>query len=134
MVKLGVLLMYFNMLQIISQGQQVEALIHIKNIKKAIGNMMVLVEDATGKEVLKKIIPVEAKDFKYELTLPTTGKYAISVYQDANKNKKLDKNFWGAPTELYGFSNNPKVSFSAPSLQSKLIAISTKTTITIFLK
>jgi len=36
------------------------------------------------------------------------GVYAIAVFHDENKNGKLDKNFFGVPTEGYGFSNNIK--------------------------
>ena len=38
------------------------------------------------------------------------GKYAISLYQDENKNKELDMGVFG-PKEPYGFSNNAKGSF-----------------------
>ena len=34
------------------------------------------------------------------------GVYAVAVIHDENKNTKLDKNFFGVPTEGYGFSNN----------------------------
>lgn len=37
------------------------------------------------------------------------GNYAVSVYQDKNKNGKLDKNRLGMPVEPYGFSNNPRI-------------------------
>ena len=35
------------------------------------------------------------------------GEYAISCYHDANKNNKLDTNFFGIPKEKVGTSNNP---------------------------
>ena len=34
------------------------------------------------------------------------GVYAIAIIHDENKNGKIDKNFFGMPTEGYGFSNN----------------------------
>jgi uncharacterized protein (DUF2141 family) len=34
------------------------------------------------------------------------GKYALSVFHDANDNGKLDRNGFGVPTEGYGFSND----------------------------
>ncbi len=34
------------------------------------------------------------------------GRYAAIAFHDENNNGKLDKNFWGVPTEPYGFSNN----------------------------
>ncbi len=36
------------------------------------------------------------------------GQYAISIFQDENRNGKLDANFIGIPKEPYGFSNNMK--------------------------
>jgi uncharacterized protein (DUF2141 family) len=46
------------------------------------------------------------------------GTYAIAVFHDRNKNGKLDKNIFGAPTESYGFSNNARSTFSAPSFSA----------------
>lgn len=40
--------------------------------------------------------------------------YAVSLFFDENKNGKLDKNFFGIPTEKYGFSNNAKGFFGPP--------------------
>ncbi|GEN73346.1 DUF2141 domain-containing protein [Chryseobacterium lathyri] len=41
--------------------------------------------------------------------------YAIALFQDVNKNGKLDKNILGKPIEPYAFSNNVKPFLSAPS-------------------
>ncbi len=43
------------------------------------------------------------------------GTYAIVVIHDENLNGELDKNFLGIPNEGYGFSNEAKAGFSAPS-------------------
>ena len=51
-----------------------------------------------------KHIPVKSKDFIYEFKNIPVGKYAIAIYQDLNKNGKLDKNWFGIPKEPYGFS------------------------------
>ena len=50
------------------------------------------------------------------LSLPT-GTYAITVYQDANANGKIDRNLIGIPTELGGFSNNPRIVMGPPSFK-----------------
>jgi uncharacterized protein (DUF2141 family) len=42
------------------------------------------------------------------------GKYAVAVYHDENNNKKLDKNFFGMPTEGVAVSNDAKGSISGP--------------------
>jgi uncharacterized protein (DUF2141 family) len=45
------------------------------------------------------------------------GKYAIAAILDENKSFDMDKNIVGFPTEQYGFSNNAREQFSAPSFQ-----------------
>jgi len=47
-----------------------------------------------------------------------SGEYAVAVYQDLNGNKKLDKNFLGAPSEPHGFSNNPRRGFGPPTFEA----------------
>jgi uncharacterized protein (DUF2141 family) len=46
------------------------------------------------------------------------GTYALAVYQDVNNNKKLDVNLFGYPTEPFGFSNNIRPKFKAPSFEA----------------
>jgi len=43
------------------------------------------------------------------------GTYALAVAHDENMNGKLDTTWLGAPTEGYGFSNDAKALFHAPS-------------------
>lgn len=44
--------------------------------------------------------------------------YAIAVYQDVNDNGDMDKNWMGMPKEPFGFSNNVKPKWSAPSFEA----------------
>lgn len=41
------------------------------------------------------------------------GRYAIALFHDENGNGRLDTRF-GMPTEGFGFSNNPRISFGPP--------------------
>lgn len=43
------------------------------------------------------------------------GRYALATFLDQNKNQKLDTNMVGAPKERFGFSQNPRILFSAPN-------------------
>ncbi len=43
------------------------------------------------------------------------GTYALAVIHDENMNGKLDTNWLGIPIEGYGFSNDAKGLFGAPS-------------------
>ncbi|MBI5919491.1 MAG: DUF2141 domain-containing protein [Nitrosomonadales bacterium] len=45
------------------------------------------------------------------------GRYAVAAFQDRNGNHKLDSNFVGMPTELYGFSRDARNLLSAPSFE-----------------
>ena len=50
------------------------------------------------------------------------GEYAISLFVDSNRNRKIDKNLFGVPKEQYGFSNNVMGRMSAPTYdQAKFI-------------
>jgi len=48
------------------------------------------------------------------------GNYAVTVYQDKNKNGEADMNFIGIPIELVGFGNNYKP-FGEPKFKSSTI-------------
>jgi uncharacterized protein (DUF2141 family) len=62
------------------------------------------------------------------------GIYSIAVYHDINKNNVLDKNLLGIPTEIYGFSNNARRTFSAPSFQEAMVILNKDMKIAIQLK
>lgn len=47
----------------------------------------------------------------------TPGTYAIAVYHDENGNHEFDQAIFGIPLEDYGFSNDVRVFFSAPSFE-----------------
>jgi len=48
---------------------------------------------------------------------------SLSAYHDEHENSKLDKSSFGIPTELYGFSQNPKRGFGPPKFKETAILI-----------
>lgn len=74
-----------------------------------------------GKQYKGVVVKHEGKSYTYHFNNLPQGNYALAIYHDENKNGKLDKNFFGAPTEAYGFSNNARETFSAPSFYSAKI-------------
>lgn len=83
--------------------------VKVHNIKPVSGNLMVGVfnSEAGFPDVYFRGAKVQITDTVMVVTftdLPK-GKYAVSVYQDMNKNGQLDKNIFGVPKEKYGFSN-----------------------------
>jgi uncharacterized protein (DUF2141 family) len=60
-------------------------------------------------------IKVENKKVKWHVNNIPFGEYAIKAFHDEDSNDKIDTNFFGIPTESYGFSNNAKALFGPPS-------------------
>ncbi len=60
-------------------------------------------------------VAAEAPLTKMCIWLKAPGAYGVAVYHDANANGRLDLGLLG-PSEDYGFSRNPRIMFSKPSL------------------
>ena len=72
--------------------------------------------DQAGQAVLTKFYPLTTSLNETTVTIDLKpGRYAISAFLDQNKNQKLDTNMLGAPKERFGFSQNPRITFSAPN-------------------
>jgi uncharacterized protein (DUF2141 family) len=87
-----------------------------------------------GKQYIGKIISVSGKKMSYSFAELAEGKYAVAVFHDENKNGILDKNYLGIPTEAYGFSNNARRTFSAPSFEEAEVNLNSDLAISITLK
>ena len=114
--------------------------IHISGISKIKGSLFIAVFRATddfpvfGKQFKGIIKEVEGKSQNYTFDNLPEGEYALAIYQDENRNKILDKNLLGIPTEIYGFSNNARRIFSAPSFQEAKFKLNKDLHQTVFLK
>ncbi len=87
-----------------------------------------------GKQLKGKIVEISQLKCKVSFANLNSGSYAIAVYHDVNKNDKLDKNMLGMPTESYGFSNNARATFSAPSYQDAKVSCTKDKSINITVK
>ena len=75
------------------------------------------------KPLLAQTIPVNNGKVVVVFENLTGSEYAVSVYHDENDNKKMDSNFFGMPTEAYGFSNNARGSFGPPSFEDAVFTL-----------
>lgn len=107
----------------------------ITNIPKAIGSMRIALFDREkgfrdeAFAVRKDVFPLS--DLRATFTwhdLPP-GRYAVAIYHDANNSGKLNTNFFGIPTESYGFSNNAMGTFGPPSFQETSFTVEVGTKI-----
>jgi uncharacterized protein (DUF2141 family) len=84
------------------------------------GKMMIVLNNSKenfeniGKPFVGVIEKIENRQVIYTFNNVPFGEYAIKCYHDENGNKRLDKNYFGMPTEQYGFSNNARGSFGPP--------------------
>jgi uncharacterized protein (DUF2141 family) len=99
--------------------------IHVKvlNIRNSTGTVdCALFESPEGfpVDVLRSassvmVIKVRNSEARCDFEDIPPGTYALAVIHDENTNGKLDLNWIGVPTEGYGFSNDVKAVFGAPS-------------------
>jgi uncharacterized protein (DUF2141 family) len=104
-----------------SSGPKYTLTVHVEGVNNEDGNIGVLVfqNDRGWPEerlIALKDVVVPAHPGTVTVTVPDlpAGDYAVSVAHDANKNRKLDKNFLGKPKEQWGLSNNPHAVLKAP--------------------
>lgn len=64
------------------------------------------------------------------------GNYAVAIVDDQNGDRKLNKDFFGIPTEGFGISNNPTVSIQTgtPNFAKAKFLVNKNTTIYITVK
>lgn len=91
---------------------------HIKNQKGSLVIGLYNIEETfpiKTEEYRSLILDANATILKGQFKNIPNGTYAIALFHDENSNEIMDKNFLGIPKEGYGFSNNVKAIFSAPS-------------------
>ncbi len=87
-----------------------------------------------GKQYKGKTTTISGNVSQVVFSKLPAGSYAVAVYHDKNNNKVLDKNYLGIPTESYGFSNNARRTFSAPSFSEAAVVVNNSKTINITVK
>jgi uncharacterized protein (DUF2141 family) len=108
---------------IYGQNNKYELILMVKNIRNNKG--LVALQLLNEKEQVVEALYISIKD-KVATTVfnnLSPGKYAIRVYHDENRNKKMDFNWMGIPKEGYGFSGNPKITFGPPDFEKFLFQI-----------
>ncbi len=71
--------------------------------------------DSSPDLLLKRCTPISNQMASIVFSDLKPGDYAMTAFHDANSDSKLNKGDFGIPEEGFGFSNNPEISFSAPS-------------------
>lgn len=95
----------------------------IGGIKSQEGRIRVILhglkdDDSDETKVFKqKHLKIDGESVKVSFKDIPAGEYAIYVFHDENKNKKLDKGFFDIPEEGYAFSTNYMDLFDTPEFE-----------------
>lgn len=71
--------------------------------------------DFEADEPIFALVSPYEKGTTMALRIPEAGKYVIAAFHDLNGNGELDRNFFGVPTEPYGFSRPPASKWEKPA-------------------
>jgi uncharacterized protein (DUF2141 family) len=114
--------------------------INVKGFPSSKGEAYIAIYRATddfpvfGKQYKGKTTTISGNASQVVFSGIPSGSYAVAVYHDKNNNNVLDKNYLGIPTESYGFSNNARRTFSAPSFSEAAVVVNNSKTINITVK
>jgi uncharacterized protein (DUF2141 family) len=87
-----------------------------------------------NKQYIGKVVAISKNSASVTYTNLVKGNYAVAVFHDRNKDGVLNTNLFGVPTEEYGFSNNARNTFSAPSFSAASFSVSANKSISIDIK
>ncbi len=139
MQKLILLILTFGFLSVQTAPKKSTLSVEVRGIKKSVGKIFVAVFRK------KDDFPSYSGRFKYSIVDAKVGNttanielpndtYAVAVFHDVNDNTVLDKNMFGVPTEIYGFGNNARGTFSAPSFEEAAIELKQDKKIVVYIK
>lgn len=69
--------------------------------------------------------PARAGDVTVEILDVPPGVYAAEAFHDENGDRKVNRDFFGRPTEGIGFSNDAKMTFGPPSFADARFTLGT---------
>ncbi|MDG2241843.1 MAG: DUF2141 domain-containing protein [Longimicrobiales bacterium] len=99
---------------------QHDLVVSVTGIESVAGELRIAVFDSAEEFVDEPlafaVIPVEITTAEWSVRLPA-GRYAVAVIHDEDANGELNTNFLGMPRERYGFSNQARGTFGAPSFE-----------------
>ena len=117
------LLICFVFSSLIGYSQFHDLKIEIRNIIELKGNIIVAIYNKSddfpkkGKHYQDSMVQVNNYSETIIFRNLPVGDYAVAIFHDRNNDDKLNKNIFGLPKEGFGFSNNCKPFFSAPSFK-----------------
>lgn len=110
--------------QMVVSGSPQQMIVKIDGLREAVGQVMVFVFDNEDDFPTKRDRAVKSKKLaatpasmvvSFDDVPP--GTYGVAVYHDENSNDKMDRAWYGMPTEGYGASNDATGTFGPPKFK-----------------
>jgi uncharacterized protein (DUF2141 family) len=99
--------------------------IHVHGLSPGLGSVIITVfsgPDGFPQESKLAFASHSWKVDKTDMTVEISGmkpnNYAVAMFQDENDDHILNRHFLGYPSELFGFSRDPKIYFGPPSFSA----------------
>lgn len=115
--------------------------VSVDNVNDTGGNIGVfLFRDSKGWPESKEkafrwlVVPAHPGVVVVEVADLPPGRYAVAVGHDSNVNHRVDKNWFGKPTEQWGMSNNPHANLKAPDFSKAVFELTTNKEIRVHLQ
>lgn len=111
------------------EAQQVSIMcrVRVENVRAGAGPVRVAMFDQTtwlGRAVSAGETEASANAVELAMSAPRAGRYGFAVYQDVNRDGRLNRNIVGLPTEPTAFSNGAVVRFGPPRFEAAAVNIS----------
>jgi uncharacterized protein (DUF2141 family) len=104
-----------------AKAQEVAFKIEVNNVEVKKGQLLVAVclenEFLRGKCAYTTVVEVTSDPQQLLVPKLPAATYAVKIGYDKNNNKKIDTNFFGAPTEPIGFSKNKVGKYGPPDFK-----------------
>ena len=103
--------------------------IEISGLRSNVGMILLDLRDADNVPVKGCTSAIQDQKSVVVIRDLQKGLYSFRYFHDENENNKLDKYWFGAPREGYGFSNNAGGKFGPPAFRQTLFTLNSDTVI-----
>jgi uncharacterized protein (DUF2141 family) len=106
--------------------QAVPVTVRIDNVQVGAGPVRIAMFDRRswlGEATAAAETEATGLSVRVRLVAPSAGQYGFAIYQDINRDGRLNRNIVGLPTEPVAFSNNAVIRFGPPSFEDAAVNI-----------
>lgn len=110
-----------------AQEVPVRHTVRVENVHRLLGPVRVAMFDQAnwlGRAISFGEIEASASTVELTMNAPRAGRYGFAVYQDVNRDGRLNRNIFGLPTEPAAFSNGAVIRFGPPRFEAAAVSIS----------